>query len=356
MHHSLVLAFVVMASLFASTTPARAADFDPNEMAFPVGGDTYRMLENFGDCRGTNCSRLHEGVDIMAEKMTPVFAVADGVATWVSSTQDNCCRMQINHGNGWATRYIHLNNDTPGTDDGLAWGIADGIVDGTPIQKGQLIGWVGDSGNAESTAPHLHFELRKDGIAIDTYLYLLKAEGAYQGYFRDDDGNTHEKDIDKIYGEGITKGCNPPINDLYCPQREISRGEMAAFISRTFGLTEQSGTQFDDVAGNTFEADIDRVVTAGIGFGCDATNYCPNRPLLREEMAEMLVRAFGYDNPGGTDFFVDDGPSPFHDSINKLAHHKVTLGCNPPVNDRFCPERTLTRAEMASFFVRALDL
>ena len=198
--------------------------------------------------------------------------------------------------------------------------------------------------------------MRKDGTAIDTYLYLRKAEGAYQGYFRDDEGNTHEKDIDKIFGEGITRGCNPPINDLYCPQREISRGEMAAFISRTFGLTERSGTQFDDVAGNTFEADIDRVVTAGIGFGCDATNYCPNRPLLREEMAEMLVRAFGYDNPGGNDYFVDDGPSPFHDSINKLAHHDVTLGCNPPENDRFCPERTLTRAEMASFFVRALDL
>ncbi|HSM45239.1 MAG TPA: hypothetical protein VK969_09520, partial [Acidimicrobiia bacterium] len=202
----------------------------------------------------------------------------------------------------------------------------------------------------------LHFELRKDGVAIDAYPYLLKAEGAYQGYFRDTDGNTHEKDIDKFYQAGITRGCNPPVNDLYCPQREITRGEMAAFISRTLGLTERSGTRFDDVAGNTFEADIDLVVTAGIGFGCDATNYCPNRPLLREEMAEMLVRAFGYDNPGGTDYFVDDDASPFHDSINRLAHHNITLGCNPPENDRFCPERTLTRAEMASFFVRALDL
>jgi hypothetical protein len=122
------------------------------------------------------------------------------------------------------------------------------------------------------------------------------------------------------------------------------------------GLTETSGNQFDDVAGNTFEGDIDRIVTAGIGFGCDTDSYCPNRPLIREEMAEMLVRAFGYDNPDGIDFFTDDGSSVFHESINELANHGVTLGCDPPDNDRFCPDRTLTRGEMASFFARALDL
>jgi hypothetical protein len=64
----------------------------------------------------------------------------------------------------------------------------------------------------------------------------------------------------------------------------------------------------------------------------------------------MLVRAFGYDNPDGTDFFVDHGDSVFEESVNKLVHHRVTLGCNPPDNDRFCPYSTLTRAEMASFF------
>ncbi|MFP4554791.1 MAG: S-layer homology domain-containing protein, partial [Actinomycetota bacterium] len=151
--------------------------------------------------------------------------------------------------------------------------------------------------------------------------------------------------------------CNPPDNDRYCPEREITRGEMAAFISRTLGLTEQSeDVPFDDVAGNTFEGDIDKIVTAGIGFGCDDDSYCPDQPLLREEMAEMLVRAFEYDNPEEIDYFVDDEDSDFHDSINKLANHDVTVGCNPPDNDEFCPTRTLTRAEMASFFARALDL
>jgi murein DD-endopeptidase MepM/ murein hydrolase activator NlpD len=358
----LVLVMALVASLVVtSPAPAEAAGFDPNDMAFPVGGTDFRITDSFGDCRD-GCERSHEGVDIMAAKGVPVYAAGDGIATWVSTDQSHCCRLQIEHGEGWSTRYIHLNNDTEDgnggfTDDGLGWGIAPGIVDGTSLLKGQLIGWVGDSGNAESTAPHLHFELRQDGVAIDSYGYLHKALGILISQFTDITQSTHRVNIDKIHKAGITKGCNPPSNTLFCPQRSITRGEMAAFISRALGLTAASGSvPFDDVAGNTFEGDIDRIVTAGIGFGCDSDSYCPNRPLLRGEMAEMLVRAFDYDNPEGTDHFVDDGGSQFEESINKLATHDITLGCNPPDNDMFCPDRTLTRGEMASFFARAKDL
>lgn len=73
-------------------------------------------------------------------------------------------------------------------------------------------------------------------------------------------------------------------------------------------------------------------------------------------MAELLVRAFGYENPNGTDFFNDDEGNPFEVSINKLANARITIGCNPPDGDRYCPDRLLSRAEMATFFVRALDL
>jgi len=364
---SLALAFVVLASLFPTAAPAQAAGFDPNEMAFPVGGSDFRITDSFGDPRGGG-TRSHEGVDIMAAKGVPVYAAGDGIAEWVSTDESNCCRLQIEHVDGWATRYIHLNNDTEGgdggfTDDGLGWGIAEGIVDGTPVLKGQLIGWVGDSGNAESTAPHLHFELRKydpvldEFVAIDSYGYLHKALGILISQFTDIAQSSHRVNIDKIHEDGITRGCNPPSNTLFCPQRSITRGEMAAFISRALDLTEASGSvPFDDVAGNTFESDIDRIVTAGIGFGCDADSYCPNRPLLRDEMAEMLVRAFGYENPDAIDHFVDDEGSQFEESINKLATHDITLGCNPPDNDMYCPDRTLTRGEMASFFARAKGL
>jgi murein DD-endopeptidase MepM/ murein hydrolase activator NlpD len=87
--------------------------------------------------------------------MTEVYAAADGTISWVGSS---CCSLGIDHDDGWETYYIHLNNDTPGTDDGQGWGVADGILPGTHVQAGQLIGWVGDSGNAEYVSPHLHFE------------------------------------------------------------------------------------------------------------------------------------------------------------------------------------------------------
>jgi hypothetical protein len=362
----LILAVAGLATLFTAQS-AEATGFDPDEMAFPVGGSDYRIIDNFGVCRD-GCIRSHEGVDIMADKGVPVYAVGDGVAHWVSKTQAECCRLQIDHGDGWATRYIHLNNDTQNpdgtyTDDDQGWGIADGITDGTPIRKGQLIGWVGDSGNAKGGAPHLHFELRKysgsiwTSTPIDAYPYLLKAEGKTVWQFLDTGHSVHGENIEKIFAAGITRGCNPPTNNRFCPDSDITRGEMAAFIVRTLGLTERSGSvPYNDIAGNTFEGDIGKLHAAGIAFGCREDSYCPNQALLREEMAEMLVRAFGYDNPEGTDFFTDDNDSRFHESINKLAAHRVTLGCNPPENTRFCPYSSLTRAEMASFFVRAEGL
>ncbi len=109
-----------------------------------------------------------------------------------------------------------------------------------------------------------------------------------------------------------------------------------------------------------FEADINAVTAAGIGFGCTETDYCPDQPLLRDEMAELLIRSFAaadpdrYANPDALDFFVDDTDNRFEESINRLMAAGVTKGCNPPDNDQFCPDRPLNRAEMASFFVRAL--
>ena len=99
---------------------------------------------------------------MMADKMVPVVAAAAGTIGWVSST---CCALEIEHDDGWSSMYIHLNNDTPGTDDGLGWGIMPGLERGVHVDAGQLIGWVGDSGNAEWTGSHLHFELHTpDGV------------------------------------------------------------------------------------------------------------------------------------------------------------------------------------------------
>jgi len=353
-----VLAMVVV-TLMASSLPALAADFDPNAIVFPVDGATY-YSDTFDACRGgSGCPRTHQATDILTfgVKGLPVLAAAAGTVKWIGST---CCILKIDHGGGWATQYIHLNNDTQNadgsySDDGQGYGIAPGIQVGTQVTAGQVIGWVGDSGNAENTGPHLHFEIWQGDTRINAYPYLIAAETRWSGYFWDDDTSVHEADIDSIFAAGITIGCS--LNNEFCPSQNITRGEMAAFISRTLHLTATTGVPiYNDVGGHLFETEIDQIQTVGIGFGCTETDFCPDRPLQRDEMAELLVRAFGYENLDGLDFFTDDTGNPFETSINKLASAQITLGCNPPEGDQFCPDRLLSRAEMASFFVRALGL
>ena len=72
-------------------------------------------------------------------------------------------------------------------------------------------------------------------------------------------------------------------------------------------------------------------------------------------MAAFLSRAFGY-SAANTDYFTDDSASIFENDINAIAAEGVTVGCNPPTNDRYCPTALVRRDEMASFFARALDL
>jgi hypothetical protein len=91
---------------------------------------------------------------------------------------DRCCSLVVLHDDGWESWYIHLDNDTTGTDDGKGWGIKRAITPGVRVSAGQHIAWVGDSGNAESTEPHLHFELRDpSGTIVNPYSALVDAGG-----------------------------------------------------------------------------------------------------------------------------------------------------------------------------------
>ncbi|HUF77508.1 MAG TPA: M23 family metallopeptidase [Thermoanaerobaculia bacterium] len=170
---ALFLALLVAASLsYAPEAPGLDPVIYP--MIFPVAGE-HRFSRDFGDPRGR--ARSHTGIDIVAEKMTPVVAVADGTVRWIHGERGGeCCALSVVHDDGWRSRYIHLNNDTPGTDDGQGYGIARGLRLGSRVRAGQVIGFVGDSGNAEETVPHLHFELlRPDGSAVDVFDSLQAA-------------------------------------------------------------------------------------------------------------------------------------------------------------------------------------
>lgn len=122
--------------------------------------------------------RRHGGNDLMAPKMTEVYAAAPGMVRVVGTSRRGGRYIELDHLGGWTTMYVHLNNDNPGSDDNDAdWSltVAPEVGEGEWVIAGQLIGWVGDSGNAEGTGSHTHFELALDGEEIDPYELLVEA-------------------------------------------------------------------------------------------------------------------------------------------------------------------------------------
>ncbi len=180
------------------------------------------------------------------------------------------------------------------------------------------------------------------------------------GTFVDDNGHLFEPAIEAVAAEGITTGCNPPVNDRFCPDDFVTRGEMAVFLVRAMGYTDNGGGNlFIDDDGFFYENAADKLVTAGVTRGCNPpvnNKYCGGDDVTRGQMAAFLVRAMGYTDDGGGNLFIDDDGHLFENAIDKLGAAKVTLGCNPPANDKFCPNDHVTRGQMAAFLTRALSL
>ena len=175
--------------------------------------------------------------------------------------------------------------------------------------------------------------------------------------FIDDDDSVFEADIEAIAEAGVTQGCNPPTNDRFCPGDTLTRGQMAAFMARALGLGGNPPDRFTDDDASVFENDIELIAEAEITLGCNPpTNdrFCPTNTLSRGQMAAFMARALGLTGDP-VDRFVDDDNSIFEAEIELIAEAEITVGCNPPTNDRFCPELTLTRGEMAAFLNRMLE-
>ncbi len=172
---AVALAAMVTLSITVSTAAPAAADGGFEFIYFPHQGIDSEFSNDWGQPRGDDGERAHKGNDIFAPKLTPVVAVADGFVTFVGTTKRPGNQVRIRHANGYETFYFHLNNDTPETDDnrgGAEYAFAPGIEKGAFVAAGTVIGYVGDSGNAEETPPHTHFELRRRGVAQNPYQYL----------------------------------------------------------------------------------------------------------------------------------------------------------------------------------------
>jgi hypothetical protein len=160
----------------ALAAPAAAQARVPR-LIFPlVGPSTY--IDDFGAPRG---SGVHEGIDIMARKKSPAVAVEAGtVRFWTTSARAGCM-LYLYGESGTSYLYVHLNNDRTMRNDnsgacvqGIAY--ARGLKNGAHVEAGDMVGYVGDSGDADGIASHLHFEVHPNGgAAANPYRHLQSA-------------------------------------------------------------------------------------------------------------------------------------------------------------------------------------
>jgi uncharacterized protein YkwD len=143
---------------------------------FPVLYDV-RWSDTFGAPRDGG-KRKHQGQDLMAPKLSPLIAVFEGRVYLGPGGPGGHYSISVTNEEGWTANYYHVNNDSPGTDDGNGgndYAFAPGLKSGDNVKAGQLLGWVGDSGNAENTGPHCHFELWYRGQCINAAASLRAA-------------------------------------------------------------------------------------------------------------------------------------------------------------------------------------
>ena len=175
-----------------TTVPSTSTTL-PDPHAVPVGGWPVKPLvfpvlgpvnysDSWGDYRADIESHFHVGVDLLGVRLQPLVAAASGtISHLVAKSPTAGWGFVIRDQAGWEYRYYHVNNDAPGTTDNsnpVAWRLAPGLTEGSKVVAGQLVGYMGDSGDAVGN-PHLHFEIADPtGKTLDPFPSVRAAETA----------------------------------------------------------------------------------------------------------------------------------------------------------------------------------
>jgi murein DD-endopeptidase MepM/ murein hydrolase activator NlpD len=141
---------------------------------FPVG-DPHHFVDTFGAPRmvGTEYEHAHEGTDIFAPHGTELYAVERGVVSRVGTDVLGGTKLWLIGASGVRYYYAHLS------------GFAEGITEGSVVEAGDVVGYVGNTGNARSTPPHLHFEVHPGGgMAVNPYP-ILSVTDRFRGEYSD---------------------------------------------------------------------------------------------------------------------------------------------------------------------------
>jgi hypothetical protein len=173
-----VLLLFLALGLAGAASPAGRAKGAVPTLIFPVAGPTT-YTDDFGQARAGGA---HQGNDLLATKKTPVVAVESGKITFWTTSASAGCMLYLHGASGTMYEYIHLNNDLTKANDnrgtcvpGVAY--APGLRNGAKVSAGQLLGFVGDSGDANGLHAHLHFEVHPGGgAAVSPYPYLQAAQ------------------------------------------------------------------------------------------------------------------------------------------------------------------------------------
>lgn len=252
----------------------------------------------------------------------------------------------------WQCIEGHVKLNTPGANDGLVEGWLDGThrftrtglafrrADETSIAIREM--WLNVYFGGSWPTPN-PLSLTLDQVVVST-----EGRVGCLDPFTDDNNSLHKKAFTELHARGLLYGCG---YRLACPQRLMTRGEVAALFARVLRLPPATRDFFDDDNGHLFEGAINKLAAAGITVGCGAGRFCPDRNLTRAEFATMTVRALGLPASGG-DAFDDDNGHWAESAINTFADARLTEGCG---SLRFCPNRVLSREEAASFFLRVAD-
>ncbi len=220
--------------------------------------------------------------------------------------------------------------------NGDDWGTAVAIQSGNSIIVG---GWSYNGSNND-------FALARYYLKSPTFTDVPSTYWAY-GY------------IERLYAASITGGCG---TGTYCPEDTVTRAQMAVFLERgkhgsSYDPPPATGL-FTDVPTNYWAANwIEQLSRDGITGGCAASLYCPESPVTRAQMAVFLLKAehgSPYSPPAATGLFTDVPTSYWAAKwIEQLSREGITGGCGAGT---YCPEDSVTRAQMAVFLVKTFSL
>lgn len=215
-------------------------------------------------------------------------------------------------------------------------------------------GWTGKSGSTTQTiVGHRQVGQTSCPGRIQNHLPQLRENAARKAVPFPDVSGTHRAAVLQLADDGVINGC---ADNLFCPARGLTRGQMASLMARALDLKEQSSAQrFSDVPRNhPHRAGIHALVENGIVSGYPDGTYRPQNDVARDQMATFLANGLDLPRALYTGRFRDVGPLNSHArAVEAVAREEITFGCNRD-GTLYCPGDTLRRDQAASLLHRGL--